>query len=222
MQIFEKLTESKFYHIYNRGINSEKIFREERNYDYFMQLYWEYISPVADTYCFSLLKSSFNFLIRIKDILPLYEPPFRPPAIKSSSKKIFSDLQVNTGIEKKLSPSGQFSHFFNAYAQAFNNSFNRTGGLFETPFRQKCIYNEASLRWLTRYIHHSPEYHNIIDDFKSWPYSSWHSLLLNTHSSLQRNEVISWFGTEENFVEFHSIKQQTGAILLLNKVLVHL
>ena len=220
MQFFEKLTESRFYHIYNRGINSEHIFREERNYDYFLKLYWQYILPVADTYCFSLLKSSFNFLIRIKDILPLYEPPYRPPSIKYSSKKIFTDFQLITGIEKKLSPSAQFSNFFNAYAQAFNKAYTRTGGLFQTPFRRKGIYNEAGLRWLTRYIHQEPEYYHLIDDFKKWPYTSWYSLKLNSHTLLQRNEVMNWFGGEDNFTEFHSTRQQTEGIILLNNILV--
>lgn len=219
MQFFEKLTESKFYHIYNRGINSETIFREERNYDYFMELYRAYISPVADTYCFSLLKSNFDFLIRIKDILPLYEPPFRPPAIRHLSKKIFTGIELAKGTEKKLSPSSQFSNFFNAYAQAFNNAYNRTGGLFQTPFRRKNICSEANLRWLVRYIHQSPEYYELTDDFKKWPYTSWHSLRFNTQSLLNRNDVMNWFDGEENFVDFHTGKHQTEGFILVNNPL---
>ena len=32
-----------YYHIYNRGVNHENIFIEERNYFYFLNLYNKYI-----------------------------------------------------------------------------------------------------------------------------------------------------------------------------------
>ena len=43
------LQTGKYYHIYNRGINSCDLFRENENYEYFMALYDKYISPVANT-----------------------------------------------------------------------------------------------------------------------------------------------------------------------------
>lgn len=43
------------YHIYNRGNNGETIFREERNYEYFMRLYGKYITSIADTFAYCLL-----------------------------------------------------------------------------------------------------------------------------------------------------------------------
>jgi putative transposase len=47
------------YHIYNRGINGENIFKEERNYKYFLQKYAQYIEPIADTFAYCLLKIIF-------------------------------------------------------------------------------------------------------------------------------------------------------------------
>ena len=55
-----------YYHIYNRGVNRDNIFIEERNYEYFMQLYAKYIEPVAATYAYCLLKNHFHVLIRVK------------------------------------------------------------------------------------------------------------------------------------------------------------
>ena len=69
-------------------------------------------------------------------------------------------------------------------------------------------------------IHQEPEYYHLIDDFKKWPYTSWYSLKLNSHTLLQRNEVMNWFGGEDNFTEFHSTRQQTEGIILLNNILV--
>lgn len=56
-----------YYHIFNRGNNRENIFIEERNYDYFMQLYSRHVQPVADTHAFCLLRNHFHLLVRIQD-----------------------------------------------------------------------------------------------------------------------------------------------------------
>ena len=55
-----------YYHIYHRGNNREIIFREERNYRYFLKRYAKYIEPVAFTYAYCLLSNHFHLAIRVK------------------------------------------------------------------------------------------------------------------------------------------------------------
>ena len=62
----EPLQPGEYYHIYNRGIDGEVLFREVRNYHHFLRLWAKYIEPVADTYAYCLLSNHFHFLIRIK------------------------------------------------------------------------------------------------------------------------------------------------------------
>ena len=52
-----KLESGSFYHIYNRGNNSEVIFRELENYLYFLKLLKKHINPVADIYAYCLLNN---------------------------------------------------------------------------------------------------------------------------------------------------------------------
>ena len=54
------------YHIYNRGINGENIFIQEKNFSHFLTLYTKYIEPVAETYAYCLLRNHFHLLVRIK------------------------------------------------------------------------------------------------------------------------------------------------------------
>ncbi len=56
------------YHIYNRGVNGETIFKEKRNYEYFIKLYVKHIQPMADTYAFCLLPNHFHLLGEIKSL----------------------------------------------------------------------------------------------------------------------------------------------------------
>ena len=45
----EPLQHNQYYHIYNRGNSGENLFREDRNYLYFLNLYTKYIEPIAET-----------------------------------------------------------------------------------------------------------------------------------------------------------------------------
>ena len=67
MQQIEPLIAGNYYHIYNRGIDSCNLFKEPDNFEYFLNLYDKYISPVADTFAWVLMPNHFHFLIRIKE-----------------------------------------------------------------------------------------------------------------------------------------------------------
>ena len=62
------LQHGRYYHIYNRGVNRENLFVEERNYRYFLQLYARHVEPIAYTYAYCLLRNHFHFLVQIKDL----------------------------------------------------------------------------------------------------------------------------------------------------------
>ena len=88
-----------YYHIYNRGINGETIFKQERNYSYFLHKYNKYISPIADTFAYCLLKNHFHFLIRIKSESEILET-LNPVRVQNPDGVSISNLI-----------SRQFSHF---------------------------------------------------------------------------------------------------------------
>jgi len=55
-----------YYHIFNRGNGGERIFRQKRNYLFFMERYATYVEPVACTHAYSLLRNHFHFLVRTR------------------------------------------------------------------------------------------------------------------------------------------------------------
>ena len=63
----DPLLPEHFYHIFNRGINGEDLFKRERNYLFFLKRYAKYIEPIADTFAYCLLKNHFHFMIRTLD-----------------------------------------------------------------------------------------------------------------------------------------------------------
>lgn len=69
-------------------------------------------------------------------------------------------------------PSKQLSHLFNAYAQAVNKKYGRTGSLFERPFERKRIDSEKYLKQLILYIHKNPITHNVVKNIEDYSWSS--------------------------------------------------
>ena len=56
------------YHIFNRAVGNEQLYRKDENYRFFLRKFNGYISPIVDTISFSLLPNHFHYLIRVKDI----------------------------------------------------------------------------------------------------------------------------------------------------------
>ncbi|MFA6946046.1 MAG: hypothetical protein WC220_09100 [Pedobacter sp.] len=174
------------YHIFNRGINGENIFKEKRNYSFFLNKYSKYIGPIAFTYSFCLLKNHFHFLIRTR------------------SEEIIKKCKLpGKNYEPEQIISLQFGHLFNSYAQAINKRNSRTGGLFETPFRRIEIKEERYLIQLIPYMHFNPVKHGFTSDYTNYPYSSYRSLLKGENKLLDSKTVMNWFGNRQLFVSYH-------------------
>ena len=196
----------KYYHIYNRGNNRENIFREEKNYLYFLQLYSKYIPFIADTYSYCLMPNHFHLLVRIKtekEQAETLSKTLRVSTIKTphqtlpkNSIRNSETLRVSTPFKLK-NPSQQFGNLCNAYTKAINNMYQRTGSLFENPFNRKEVSSEAYFKKLIIYTHRNPQKHGFVDDFREWAYSSYHPLFSIQPTQLKRTEVLSWFEGED-------------------------
>jgi putative transposase len=205
-----QLEYDKFYHIYNRGNNSEDLFSKPDDYKFFLRLYDKYIDCVAETYSWVLMKNHFHFLVRIKDedeigFLPPRDPSRSSDSGRSASEKTF---QSSTNLEgsinrRKPVPYRQFSHLFNAYSKYYNKLNHRTGSLFEKNFHRIVIDSDRYFRQLLVYIHLNPVHHGFTDDFKDYPWSSYGSVISSKPTKLQREKVICWFDNIANFVEVH-------------------
>jgi putative transposase len=208
----EELHPDTFYHVYNRGINGEQIFKRTENYRYFLQLYAEYIEPIAMTYAYVLMGNHFHFLMKTKsetEIKTFYNNLWKDdPRFIGTNGMPIKQLKDRTA---EYIISKQFSHFFNSYAQAINNQEKRTGGLFEKPFRRIPIYNMAYAKHTVYYIHFNPQKHGFVDDFRDYPHSSYHSFISDFPTKLPRQKVMNWFGGLQDFLAYHGVEHDLEA-----------
>ncbi len=220
MQQPEPLNYGKFYHIYNKGVNSCDLFLEPTNYEHFLKLYDTYISPVADTYAWVLMKNHFHLLVRIKEEVEIgflssaapsvvqnpdgggdkthYENYHHPKTLSGSQTAERVGLSL-----KKYNPSHQFSHLFNAYAQAYNKRNGRTGSLFIHPFKRKLIEDIEYFKNLVVYIHNNPVHHKFTEHAMDYPWSSYLTCISVKSTHLQRDAVMGWFDSKANFKAAH-------------------
>ena len=203
MKKTEPFTIGNTYHVYNCGINGCKIFKDNENYIYFMQLYSKYLTGIFfDTFAYVLMPNHFHFLLRVNEYPHKYEG-FNPAT---------PDRVPNPVRGFKTNPSQQISKLFNAYAQAFNKRYKRHGALFERPFKRKRITSDTNLRNVVIYIHNNPVHHGYCDHVKDYKWSSYRTFLSTSPSKLKREEVIRWFDDVENFKYMHSRKMETTHI----------
>jgi hypothetical protein len=216
----ELLEPDRIYHIYNRGINGENIFKEERNYRYFLEKYAKYIEPIADTFAYCLLKNHFHIAIRTKSEAEIVDFYVKKKTkilegtntnVEINAGRVLNPTSVETSIEPieieipstPLIIGKQFSDLFNSYAQSINKAHSRTGKLFEDPFRRILVNSDAYFTELIYYIHFNPQKHGFVKDFRAYPHSSYHSHLSQALTRLRRNEVWDWFGNRDEFEKFH-------------------
>ena len=215
-----------YYHIYNRGVNGENIFVEDRNYDLFLRLYEKYLSPVTDLFAYCLLRNHFHVSVRVKSVEEIKETlkiSVPKSTLRGSSANIPLVEQNNSandrhgqsrkplGTKSLVSSSlgsryvsNQFSNFFNAYAKTINKAYGRTGSLFEHPFERIPITTERQFWNVIAYIHQNPQKHGFVKDFRDWKYSSYGVILTGRPTVVKHNEVMKWFGTREDYLSLHN------------------
>jgi REP element-mobilizing transposase RayT len=177
-----------FYHVFNHANGNEDIFREEDNYRFFLEKYEKYISPVADTFAYCLMKNHFHLLVRVGGI-----------------EQDLQDFQNLGGLGNKVSQS--FSNLFNSYTKAFNKKYKRMGSLFIPNVRRIAIDEEEYLRRSVVYIHRNPIHHGFVDDIRHWPHTSYFKIWNQTKSFIKVEEVLTWFGCIEEFEKTHELNR---------------
>ena len=191
------LEKGNYYHIYNRGNNSIDVFFDTDSYYHFLKLYGKYISPIADTYAWCLLKNHFHILVYIR----------------MDHEIEFEKLEYSTVEKPKIiEPSKQFGFLFNAYTQSINKKFNRTGGLFEKPFERKLITSDKYLQNLIYYIHNNPVQHGFVKQMSLYPWSSYDTILSEKPTKLKRKEIFDIYGSKNEFENYHNIKHNYNEI----------
>lgn len=188
---YEEFEFEQIYHLYTRVSGNENLFRNQRNYDYFLQKIVKYLLPYLDVYAYCLVPKRFSLLVCFH-----------------SKKEICERLKI---LEHEISDdkTHQFlmqpiSNLLNSYSKSYNKMYVRKGALFVDYIRREKIDDVDLLKNTFRKIHQIPAEtfsKNILID---WKYSSYNSYLYeNKTTKINRELMLSLFIDKEDFFSFH-------------------
>ena len=189
----QKLLPSNSYHLFSRAVGDEKIFREEKNYNYFLKKLGDHSKEVADVYTYSLLPNHFHLVVHIKD----FEAIVRHFEIVKKKKFEISGGDISDFIMER------FSNFLNSYTKSINKMYKRKGSLFIDYLKRSRVKKNDDLTAFIFYTHKNAVHHGYIAKIGDWKYDAYQSLLSDKPTNLLRNEVLEWFGGRNNFIRFH-------------------
>ena len=178
------LKPDKYYHIFNHTVGDEVFFKSERNYQFFLVNFKNYISPYADLLCYYLMKNHFHFVIRFHSLDTINIELLN----REVTKEPIKDPEIISNLLSR-----QFSNYFNKYAKSFNLQEYRRGSLFKRSFMRIPINSNDYLLRLIRYIHLNPVKDNFVKLPSDWKFSSYNALVSSKKTMLIRSEVIDLF-----------------------------
>jgi putative transposase len=169
-----------FYHLYARGINRQKIFRDQADFVKFLQLFERYLSLQEtkssagvsfpnyynrlELLAFCLMSNHFHLLI--------YQ---RQPGVMSQFMR----------------------SLLTSYSMYFNKKYKRTGPLFESRYKASLISDDAYLEHISRYIHLNPR------NWQTYEYSSLPYYLHQISDEwIRPGRILSQFATPAEYVQF--------------------
>lgn len=131
-------TES-FYHIYNRGIESRRIFLDDRDYRVFLSMLKRHLTPEDS------VDQRGRVYENLSDQIELVAYCLMPTHFH-----LMIYQKNETGITKLM------SRVATAYVSYFNRRHKRIGPLFQDIYKAALIDNDAYLMHISRYIHLNP------------------------------------------------------------------
>lgn len=137
----------EYYHLYARGIEKKEIFRNTSDYwRFLMLLYVANSDKTIHLSDYSLDQLSKIFSLPRNNTLIDIGAYCLMPNHWHLLVKAKSDSGVSLFMRKLLT----------GYSMFFNKKYDRTGGLFERPFKARHINDDDYLNYLLAYIHLNP------------------------------------------------------------------
>lgn len=172
--------EKSFYHVYIRGHYDQEVFRDDEDYNYFLDLFGRYLSlkPRKDQY-----KKQYQHLRGDIEMLGYCLMP--------------SYLHLLVYQEEVGAMSNLMKGTLTAYSRYFNKKYQLSGGLFESRYKASRISSKRNLLHISRYIHTVP------GNWQAHPYTSIHAYFgVGRHEWLQEEKLTQLFPSLPHYADF--------------------
>ncbi|KKQ07556.1 MAG: Transposase [Parcubacteria group bacterium GW2011_GWB1_36_5] len=209
-----KIAPGEYYHIFNRGMSKQLIFHDNRDRIRFLFLILYFQSPIVIQNIGRPVKSY------VKHSVFNTEEKIRQEIVKSRFVELTSFCLMPNHfhlIVKEVEENGiarYMQRVLNSYTKYYNTKYNKSGHLFQGPYKAVHIKNNNQLLYLSSYIHRNPR------EMKEWfnkediyPWSSYQDCVSkNRFEELLVLDIIN--GQFKNKKEYDEFVKTSPAKLL--------
>lgn len=200
----------EYYHIYNRGVASQPIFKNRRDYERFI-----------------LTLSYYRFRdspLRLSKLLQLPKET-RDDMLATLAKNDNKNVEVIAYclmpnhfhlLVKQVSEGGVSKYLrqsINSYAKFFNTKYKRVGSLFQDMFKAVRIESDEQLVHISRYIHLNPLVSYLVnrEELLEYPWSSLHSYFEKSDADfIAAESVLVNFKNGKEYLQFVLAQEDYG------------
>ena len=196
------LVTGQFYHVYNRGINKQPIFRSIVDYQRALELirFYQYSDLHIRYSKYQLLSNQ-----RKQDF---WQQLFNRPKLSSIICYCFMPNHFHFLLEQKMDNgiSKFIGNFQNSYTLFFNKKYKCSGPLLQGQFKALRIEDEKQFLHLHRYIHLNPYSSFVIknlSDLSNYRWSSFPEYLEKDDRIICSIEkILSYFKNKDDYKSF--------------------
>jgi putative transposase len=201
-----KIAPGEHYHIYNRGINKQKIFLDESDYTRFLFCLLYFQSGITFNnlgyYVFNFKKNK-KFNLSADTLSKIFSTRY-VELVNFCLMPNHFHLTVFEKNEKGIATYMQ--RVLNSYTKYFNTKYKRTGHLFQGPYQAVYIEDNEQLLHVSTYIHKNPKevwgFNN--SELISYPWSSYQDYVVNNRWDvfLKLDIVLGQFKNKVEYIDF--------------------
>jgi len=195
------LAEGEYYHILGRGNNKQKIFFNKEDYIkmLFNILYFQSSETFTNTKRnLSYFKTGGDFKIDKKAL----EEIFKNRGVEVVNFCLMPNHYHLTLLNKNDDGISKYmQRILNSYAKYFNTKYERSGHLFQGPYKAVHIEDDRQLTYLSTYIHKNPKELKGVD-YRKYPWSSYQDYVReNRWGKLLKTDIVLEGFDEKNTYE---------------------
>jgi len=186
------------YHVYNRGVNKQNIFSDEKDYNVFLSFLKYALLPESELEIHSIIDKD---IVSIAQRFNLRRNRFseRIELVSFCLMPNHFHLQLYQYDEEAI--TSFMRSIATGYAIYFNKRHKRVGSLFQGKYKASRINSDGYWKHISRYIHLNPL--DIGEDYRGYPYSSFHHLVnKNEMHWLSFGKIIDDFSDIEEYEKF--------------------
>ena len=197
------LVTGSFYHIYNRGVAKQEIFKDERDYSHFLLCLSHYLEqePVQKlSYLLRQPKAGKTLSLAVD--MPLVR--VHAYCLMPNHFHLLLEQIEENGISLFMNRIGI------GFTKFFNKRYDRSGALFGGTFKAKVVNDDSYLFHLSRYIHLNPvslltksDNTNPVDYLSDYYWSSYNDYAgRRTFPFITKELIQSEFRDSEEYIKF--------------------